>query len=86
MNIVKVYSIENCPYCIELKQMLTTENIKFIDIDINLPENEAEFNKLYEITQCDEVPVVKVGKQILVPNTSFNSIQECYELTKKFLI
>jgi glutaredoxin len=82
---VRLYTVENCPYCAELKEKLMAESIEFVEVDVNKPENEAEFNKLFEVTKCDDVPMVRVGKQILVPHTSFRSIQECYELTKKFI-
>ena len=81
----RVYSVENCPYCKELKEMLTNDGVEFIDVDVNKPENEDEFNKLYEVTKCDDVPMVKVGNQILVPNVSFRSIKELFYLTKQFL-
>lgn len=83
---VRIYTIENCPYCSELKGLLKNENIEFVEVDVNKPENEAEFNKLYEITKCDDVPMVKVGNQLLIPNTSFRSIKEAADLTKKFLV
>lgn len=82
---VKVYSIPNCPYCTELKEILTTEGVDFIDVDVMLPENEVEYNTLYQLTKSDDVPIIKVGKQILVPNVSFHSIREAADLTKKFL-
>lgn len=82
---VKIYSIPECPYCTELKEILTKEGIEFTDVNVNLPENEAEYNKLHEITKSDDVPIVKVGKQLLVPNVSFRSIREAADLTKKFL-
>ena len=82
---VRIYSIPNCPYCAELKTILTEEGVEFIDIDVNLPENEKEYNQLYEIIKSDDVPVVKVGKQLLVPNVSFHSIRQAADLTKKFL-
>ena len=80
----RVYSVENCPYCNELKEMLTNDGVEFIDVDVNKPENEDEFNKLYEVTKCDDVPMVKVGNQILVPNVSFRSIKELFNLIKSF--
>lgn len=83
---VRIYTVENCPYCNELKGLLTNEGIEYIEVDVNKPENEAEFNKLHEITKCDDVPMVKVGKKILIPHTSFRSIQEAADLTKKFLV
>lgn len=82
---VRIYSIPECPYCSELKEMLTNEGIEFVDVNVNLPENEAEYNKLHKITNSDDVPIVKVGKQLLVPNVSFKSIKEAADLTKKFL-
>jgi glutaredoxin 3 len=81
-----IYSIPNCPYCSELKELLINENIEFVDIDVSLPENDKEFERIHKITNSDEVPVISVGKQLLVPNVSFKSIQESFELTKKFLL
>ena len=86
MNKVRLYTIENCPYCIELKNKFIADGVEFIEIDINKPENEAEYNKLFEITKCDDVPMVNIGYQILIPHTSFRSINEAFELTKKFLL
>jgi glutaredoxin len=82
---VTIYGFKDCPYCTELKDILTAEGIEFKDVDVNLPENEEEFNKIMEISKAEEVPIVKVGKQLLVPNVSFKSIKEAAELTKKFL-
>jgi len=78
----RVYSVENCPYCKELKEMLTKDGIPFIEIDVNKPENESEFQKLFEITKCDDVPMVKHKNMIFVPNISFRSINELFLLIK----
>ncbi len=83
---VKIYTIENCPYCAELKDTLLNEGVEFVEVNVDLPENEAEFNKLYEFTKCNDVPMVKVGRQLLLPQISFKSIREAADLTKKFLI
>jgi glutaredoxin len=82
---VTIYTFPECPYCTELKEILTTEGVKFTDVNVNLPENENEFNKILEVSNAEEVPVIKVGKQLLVPNVSFKSIREAADLTKKFL-
>lgn len=82
---VTIYTFPECPYCTELKEILITEGVKFTDVNVNLPENENEFNKIIEISKAEEVPVIKVGKQLLVPNVSFKSIREAADLTKKFL-
>jgi glutaredoxin len=83
---VKIYSIEGCPYCDELKQIFKNEGIEFVNVDVNLPENEEEYNRIYEITKSDDVPIIKVGKRLLVPNVSYLSITEAVDLTKNFLI
>ena len=82
---VVIYSIPECPYCNELKTLLNADGIEFKDVNVNLAENEDEYNSLHEITKSDDVPIVRVGKQLLVPNVSFHSIQEAVDLTKKFL-
>jgi glutaredoxin len=82
---IRIYSIPQCPYCTELKEILTNEGIEFTDVNVDLPENEEEYNKIYEITKAEEVPIILVNKQLLVPNVSFKSIKEAANLTKKFL-
>ena len=82
---VKIYTIPTCSYCSELKEILTSEGIEFTDINVNLPENENEYEKITQVTQSDQVPIVRVNTQLLVPNISFNTIREAADLTKKFL-
>lgn len=80
MNKIVLYGMQGCPYCDELKNILTKNNLNFDYIDVDLPENDGEFTKLFKITNSDQVPMVKIGKQILVPNVSFKSINECYDI------
>ena len=82
---VTIYGFKECPYCTELKDLLKEEGIEYKDVDISLPENQEEFNKILEISKAEEVPIVKIGKQLLVPNVSFQSIKEAADLTKRFL-
>lgn len=82
---VTIYSIPSCPYCNELKEILTERNIKFRDVDVNLPENEKEFDRIYAVTKSDDVPTVMVYNQLLVPERSFKTIEECADLIVRFL-
>lgn len=83
---VTIYTFPECPYCTELKKLLTSEGIEFKDVNINLDENKEEFDMILEVSKAEEVPVIKIGKQLLIPNVSFRSIQEAAELTKSFLV
>ena len=82
---VTIYTFPECPYCKELKEIYDNEGIEYRDVNINLPENYVEFGGVMEASKAEEVPVVKIGKQLLVPNVSFQSIREAADLTKKFL-
>ena len=82
---IRIYTIPNCPFCSELKEILVKEGIEYTEVNVMLPENEKEYDKLYEITESDDVPIIKVGKHLLVPNKSFQSIREGVDLAKKFL-
>lgn len=76
MNRVRLYTIKECPYCTELKLSLNEMDIPFVEIDVNLPQHEAEFKTLMTKTGSDDVPVVVIDKKILAPNHSFTSIKQ----------
>lgn len=82
---VRLYSMKNCPFCDEMKKYLTEGEIEFVEIDIQKNEHKAEFNKIKTISNADSVPIVLVGKQILVPERSFRTIKEGYLLVKNLL-
>lgn len=82
---IRVYTMENCPYCKELKDLYDKEGIEYEIVDINLEENEEESNKVFKVTGVDSVPIVKVGNQLLAPDVSFTSIEEAFEITKMLL-
>ena len=83
---VTIYTMSDCPYCADLKEKLKNENIEYRNVDIDLPENKEEFNQILGASNAEEVPIVRIEKQLFVPNVSFNSIDEAVELTKKFLV
>lgn len=82
---IRLYGFKGCPYCDELKGLLDEGGIEFKYIDINDDTNKKECDKVFELAQTDSVPIVLVNKRILSPEISFFSIQEAFELTKKFL-
>jgi len=82
---VRVYTMENCPYCNELKGLLEKEGIEFEDVDINLDENKEEVDKVFKVTKVDSVPIAKVGNQLIAPDVSFTSIEEAFDIIKSLL-
>jgi glutaredoxin len=83
---VTIYTMNNCPYCAELKSLLEKENIEYRNIDIDALEHQEEVQQILEVSKAEEVPILKIEKQLFVPNVSFKSITEAVELTKKFLV
>lgn len=82
---VRVYTMEGCPYCDKLKGLLKDGDIEFKEIDINDKRYKLEFNKIMEISGADSVPIVIVKKKILIPEKSFMTIEEGFEIIKKLL-
>lgn len=82
---IRLYTFPECPFCKELKELLTNESIDFEDVNVNLPENQDEFAIVSKVSNSNEVPIMKIDKQLFVPNVSFQSIPEALELAKKFL-
>jgi glutaredoxin len=82
---IKIYTFPECPFCKELKELLTKEGIEFEDVNVNLSENQDEFAIVSKVSNSNEVPIIKIDKQLFVPNVSFQSIPEALELAKKFL-
>jgi glutaredoxin len=82
---IRVYTMEGCPYCDKLKGLLKDDDIEFKEIDINDKKYKLEFNKIMEISGADSVPIVIVKKKILIPEKSFMTIEEGFEIIKKLL-
>jgi glutaredoxin len=83
---VTIYTFPECPYCKELKQLYESNNIEFEEKNIFSDEHKEEFGKIQEICNCDEVPIIRIEKQLFIPNVSFKTITEAVDITKKFLI
>ena len=82
---VRVFGIEGCSYCEEIKTKLNEANIEYRYIDIDLEENKIESDEIFEVAQTDRVPVIVVNRTILVPEKSFDTIDEAYETIKRFI-
>ena len=82
---IRIFGIEGCSYCEEIKTKLNEANIEYRYIDIDLEENKIESDEIFEVAQTDRVPVIVVNRTILVPEKSFDTIDEAYETIKRFI-
>lgn len=82
---VTIYSMPSCPYCDDLKNKLKDKNIEFRDVNITLDENQIEFDKIKKVAIIDEVPVVRLFKQLLIPNVSFKTIDQAISIIENIL-
>lgn len=81
---IRIYTSENCPYCQELKEKLNSENIGFIDIDVDNIKNENECRRLFDFVGEPLIPIIIIKPHVLMPNKSFNTIDQALELIKSF--
>jgi len=82
---IKVYTMNDCPYCKELKTRLDEMKIEYTEVNTDLPEHEEEYEYISEIAQSGMVPLIIVDKHLLVAESSFNTIEEAANLTKKLM-
>jgi glutaredoxin len=69
--------MNSCPFCEEIKTRLTEGDVEFTEVMID--------KDVKNITKADSVPILLVGKQFLVPERSFRTIKEAFDITKKLL-
>jgi glutaredoxin-like YruB-family protein len=61
---IKIYSTQNCPYCVALKEFLTEHQFKFEDIDV--AKDEKALGEMVEKTGQFGVPVVNINGQVII--------------------
>lgn len=82
---IRLYTIPNCKYCVEMKEGLKKRNIQFTEIDVSLSKNDKEFKDVVKISKTESVPTVIVGKNLLAPDVNFWSIEQGLGLIEKIL-
>lgn len=89
---VVVYTMKECPFCNEFKEMLVKEGIEFYDRDID--EYEEEYNLFSEITENDMVPALLIvegnedyhNSYLYAPERNYNELTEAVEIIKGHLM
>ena len=60
MNII-IYSKDNCPNCLTAKQLLTSKNLEYIDVDVELGNRWQ--NMLREYPDARQMPQIFINDQ-----------------------
>jgi|TARA_R100000664_G_scaffold6817_2_gene11889 glutaredoxin len=85
-----IYSLESCPHCVELKEMLEDEGLSFKVKDIDV--HKKEWEQIREHTKVDYVPtVLMVDKEnktgsVIAPDRDYDELTECVQKVKNKLL
>lgn len=77
---VKLYTWNNCPYCVRAKSLLTSKGVSFEEI--NLDGKDAEFQALKERTGWKTVPQIFIGEKMIGGYTDLAALDASGELDK----
>ena len=63
-EVVKVYSMESCPYCVSAKRLLSQRGIPFQEIIISR-DDDQERERLYKVSGMRTVPQIFAGEKLI---------------------
>ncbi len=64
MSKVLIYSTQTCPYCVKVKDYLSSHNIEFEDIDLSNDQDRVQ--EMIDKSGQMGVPVIDIGGEIMV--------------------
>jgi glutaredoxin len=85
-----LFTMEGCPYCVQMKDQLTESNIDFVERDIN--EHKDEYDMFVEITENEFVPAFMIVESpdtddhksyLFAPERDYNEIEEGVAIIKE---
>lgn len=82
---VRILTVKNCSYCDELKTRLSDMQIDFNEVDIDSEKGKKEVENISKIANTDYVPIVIVKNNVLVPTTSFKTMEQASNIIKKLI-
>ena len=92
MRFAILYTMDGCPHCENLKEIIYEQDI---DVDIrNIKDHEKEYQQFVEASGSDYLPAFTLvdtkedGKhdiRLNIPDKSFQDINEAAEIMKTFL-
>jgi len=83
MKKIIIYSNETCPYCKQVKEELTKNNIEFEDR--NTTEYIKEWNSISALTGMPSVPTLFFDNEYHAPGRDFGGIPKLLEKIKSYV-
>lgn len=92
MTTVVVYTMKGCPFCVEFKDMLKENKIKFIDRDID--KYSDEYDLFVKATENDYIPALMIIERdkekqkpfLYAPERDYNELTEALDIIKKHIV
>lgn len=72
---VKVYTMENCPYCLRAKQLLTQKGISFEEIKVP-EEDDAQWDALFQRSGMKTMPQIFNGEKLIGGYTDLAALDQ----------
>lgn len=60
---IRLYQLSTCPYCARVREVLEVKGVEF-EI-VNVPQDKADREELFEISAQRLVPVLVVGEEVV---------------------
>jgi glutaredoxin len=89
-KLVILFTMEGCPYCVQMKDQLKESDIDFVERDIN--EHKDEYDMFVEITENEFVPAFMIVESpdtddhksyLYAPERDYNEIEEGVAIIKE---
>ena len=79
---IKIYTNEACPYCKQIKEELTKNNIDFDELLTN--DNKLNWQAVVALTNIPNVPTIEFNNDFFVPGRDFTNPQHLVNRLKSF--
>ena len=79
---LEIYTNETCPYCKQIKEELTKNNIEFEDKLTS--DFEDEYQSIVSLTGMPTVPTIKYANEYFLPGRDFQNPQQLTNLLETF--
>lgn len=89
-KLVILFTMEGCPYCVQMKDQLKESDIDFVERDIE--EHKDEYDMFVEITENEFVPAFMIVESpdtddhksyLYAPERDYNEIEEGVAIIKE---